>query len=42
MQLSWDTALLALFNFFDATGDIRSKIAAAAGPEAQVEKRVAK
>jgi len=41
VELSWDTALLALFNFFDATGDIRSKIAAAAGPEAQVEKRVA-
>jgi hypothetical protein len=41
MELAWETALGALLDFFDAKGNIREKIASLAGPEAQVEKRVA-
>eukprot|EP00656_Telonema_subtile_P055441 TRINITY_DN8580_c0_g2_i1.p1 TRINITY_DN8580_c0_g2~~TRINITY_DN8580_c0_g2_i1.p1 ORF type:complete len:449 (-),score=107.61 TRINITY_DN8580_c0_g2_i1:88-1434(-) len=41
LEVSWDTALLCLLNYFDAKGEIREKVTSAAGPEAQVEKRVA-
>merc|ERR1712070_1107122 len=41
MELAWETALGALLDFFDAKGNIREKITSLAGPDAQVEKRVA-
>lgn len=41
MELAWETALRALLDFFDAKGSIREKITSMAGPEAQVEKRIA-
>eukprot|EP00658_Telonema_sp_P-2_P047207 TRINITY_DN3577_c0_g2_i3.p2 TRINITY_DN3577_c0_g2~~TRINITY_DN3577_c0_g2_i3.p2 ORF type:complete len:235 (+),score=66.40 TRINITY_DN3577_c0_g2_i3:161-865(+) len=42
IELAWDAGLLEMFNYFDATGAIRKQLNAAAGPDAQIEKRVAK